>query len=223
VAGEVKQSPIFSRFPVTVIPYAIDTNEFARRNRANARDFLGISGEARVVLFIAEDVGNRRKGLSFLLEALEKCAPTIPHLMLLSMGRNAPDIKTNLPWLHLGSADNDRFLSMVYSAADVFVTCALQEAFGRTTFEAMACGTPVIAFAVGGARDMIRNGINGFAVKAADVEALAESTCTILNDGLLRKRMSEKAREIVIEEYGIELQARRYVELYSELIRSTQS
>jgi glycosyltransferase involved in cell wall biosynthesis len=222
VADEVKQSPIFSRFAVTVIPYGINTNEFAPRNRANARDLLGIPSEARVVLFIAEDVSNRRKGFSLLLAALEKCAPRIPNLMLLSMGRNAPDIKINLPYMHQGFSDNSRFLSIVYSAADVYATCALQEGFGLTTLEAMACGTPVIAFGVGGARDMIRNGTNGFAVEEGDVDAFAESTCAILNDNLLRQRMSEKAREVVIEEYPTELQARRYAELYSELIRNNQ-
>ena len=69
---------------------------------------------------------------------------------------------------------------------------------------------------------MIRNGTNGFAVEEGDVDAFAESTCAILNDNLLRQQMSEKAREVVIEEYPTELQARRYAELYSELIRNNE-
>lgn len=217
LAGEVKRSLFFGKFPVRVIPHGLDLEEFAPRNRESVRDLLGIPRDARVLLFVAEDIANRRKGFPLLLEALARCVGKIPNLLLLSLGKNKPDVRIEIPWVHVGSVDNDRFLSMVYSAADLFAICSLQEAYGLTALEAMACGIPVTGFAVGGIPDMIRNGVNGMTVPAGDVGALATTISGLLNSGRCAK-MGACARQIALEEYPLELQARRYAELYESVL-----
>jgi glycosyltransferase involved in cell wall biosynthesis len=220
LADVVHQSPLLGRFGTTVIPHGLDLDAFSPRPRASARELLGIPPDARVVLFAAENVGNQRKGFTLLVEALRKAAATVPNLLLLSVGRNTPDVQVDVRQLHLGSADNDLFLSMIYSAADLFVTCALQEAFGLTVLESMACGTPVAGFAVGGVADMVRPGVNGLTSVAGDVDGLAQSMATILCDGERRTTMGEAARRIAVEEYSIDQQVRRHVELYTEMTRT---
>ena len=59
-----KASPLVSRFPVTLIPYGIDMEEFAPHDRRFAREVLGIPQEAQVVMFVSDDLTNRRKGFS---------------------------------------------------------------------------------------------------------------------------------------------------------------
>jgi glycosyltransferase involved in cell wall biosynthesis len=215
LGDEVKRSPILSRFPVHVIPNGVDLEAFAPRHRRNVRDLLEIPQDARVLLFVAEEVSNRRKGFTLLLDALARCVGKIPNLLLLSLGQNKPDVQSEIPWMHIGSINNDRFLSMVYSAADLFAICSLQDNLPNTVLEAIACGIPVVGFAIGGIPDMVRNGVNGLTVPATDVDALAEAICQVLNDRALREDMGANARRIAVEEYALDLQARRYAELYA--------
>lgn len=218
LADEVKRSPILGRFPVDVIPYGLDLEEFAPRDRGKVRDLLGIPQDARVLLFVAEEVSNRRKGFAFLIEALAQTAGKIPNLLLLSLGQNKPAVQVEIPWVHAGSVNNDRFLSMVYSAADLFAICSLQDNLPNTVLEAMACGIPVVGHEVGGIPDMVRNGVNGLTVPATDVDALAGAIADLLNDSARCAEMGANARRIAVEEYSLELQARRYAELYATLV-----
>jgi glycosyltransferase involved in cell wall biosynthesis len=218
LASEAKQSPMLNQFSVSVIPYGIDLGEFAPRCRENVRDLLGIPHDAKVLLFVAEEVRNSRKGFAFLIDALEQCAGRISNLMLLSLGQNKPEIELKIPWLHVGSVNNDRFLSMVYSAADLFVICSIQDNLPNTVLESMACGVPVAGYAVGGIPDMVRNGVNGLTVPSGNVTALADAICDLLSDRTRCMEMGANARRIAVEEYSLELQARRYMELYASIV-----
>jgi glycosyltransferase involved in cell wall biosynthesis len=218
LADEVKRSPFLGRFPVGVIPYGLDLEEFAPRHRENVRDLLGIPRNARVLLFVAEEVDNRRKGFALLIEALARCTGKIPNLLLLSLGQSRPEVQVDIPWVHVGSVNNDRFLSMVYSAADLYAICSLQDNLPNTVLEAMACGIPVVGFAVGGIPDMVRNGVNGLTVTPMDVGALADAMSGLLNDRTRCAEMGVNARRIAVEEYSLDLQAQRYSELYATLV-----
>jgi glycosyltransferase involved in cell wall biosynthesis len=217
LAQEVRRSPILGRFPVDVIANGLDLEEFAPRHRENVRDLLGIPRDARVLLFVAEQIGNKRKGFALLTEALARCAGSIPNLLLLSLGQNRPAVSDRIPTVHVESVNNDRFLSMVYSAADLFAICSVQDNLPNTVLEAMACGIPTVGFGVGGILDMVRNGLNGFTVPATDVRALADAISELLNSSARCAELGANARRIAVEEYSLELQARRYEELYVSL------
>jgi glycosyltransferase involved in cell wall biosynthesis len=218
LADEARRSPILNRFPTCVIPYGLNLEEFSPRCRGNVRELLGISREARVLLFVAEEVGSKRKGFASLLEALTLCAGLIPNLLLLSIGQNRPELPAGIPGLHVASVNNDRFLSMVYSAADLFAICSIQDNLPNTVLEAMACGIPVAGFAVGGVPDMVRTGVNGAVVPAGDVRGLAGAICDLLNNGARCAEMGANARNIALQEYSLELQAQRYANLYAGLL-----
>ena len=213
---QVKQSPLLCNFPVTMIPNGVDLEEFAPRDRRVARDILRIPDGARVVLFIADNATNRRKGFSFLTEALNG----LDHqsdLFLLSVGSGKLLPSDRIPYLHLGPIDY-RWLSLVYSAADLFVIPSLQDNLPNTVLEAMACGTPVVGFAVGGIPDMVRPGITGLLVPPCDVVGLLAAILDLVHDERKRKEMSSSCRRIAVEEYSLELQARRYSEIYKSLL-----
>jgi len=213
---QVKQSPLLCNFPVTMIPNGVDLEEFAPRDRRVARDILRIPDGARVVLFIADNATNRRKGFSLLTEALNG----LDHqsdLFLLSVGSGKLLPSDRIPYLHLGPIDY-RWLSLVYSAADLFVIPSLQDNLPNTVLEAMACGTPVVGFAVGGIPDMVRPGITGLLVPPCDVVGLLAAILDLVHDERKRKEMSSSCRRIAVEEYSLELQARRYSEIYKSLL-----
>ena len=121
---------------------------------------------------------------------------------------------------HVGEVTNERMLSLVYSAADLLVSASLAESFGLTVVEAMACGTPVVGFDVGGIPDMVRPGETGLLAPAGDTDALAAGIRRMLTDDELRRRLGARCREVAVKEYGLEIQARRYVALYEEMLKS---
>ncbi len=217
LAAEARRSSALAGVPVTSILYGLDTGVFAPRDPAAARAELGIPAGARVVLFVADSVENRRKGFPLLLEALGGMRDA-PGLLLLSIGRGRPAVPGGLPHLHFEHVASDRLLSILYSAADVFVIPSLQEAFGQTALEAMACGTPVVGFDAGGIPEMVRPGVTGLLARCGDVAGLREAVLALLSDDELRARMGASCRELAAREHGLEVQARRYAELYRALL-----
>jgi glycosyltransferase involved in cell wall biosynthesis len=218
LAGEARKSSLLSEVAVDVIPYGLDLDVFAPRDRAYSRDLLGIPQNARVVFFLADVVENRRKGFSFLLDTIPRCAKKVEQLLLVSVGDRPPQGDDRMSWLHLGSIQDDRLLSTVYSAADLFVLPSLQDNLANTVLEAMACGVPVVSFDAGGTPDMVRPGITGNLVPLGDVSALAEAIAVLLNNSSARQRLSAECRRTVLEEYPLKLQAQRYADLYQTLM-----
>jgi glycosyltransferase involved in cell wall biosynthesis len=216
LAGEVRQSILLGRYPVSVIPNGLDTEVFRPRNRVMAREALDIPRDTRVVLFTAQSVRERRKGFTMLAEALTPL-PADAGIHLVSLGRSAPPPSIRLPNLSLGFIENDRMLSLVYSAADLYVTPTLDDNLPNTVMESMSCGTPVVGFEAGGVPDMVRNGVSGFVVPKGDTGALRQAILRVLDDPGLRTEMSQNCRRIAVEQYDIKLQARRYLTLYQSI------
>jgi glycosyltransferase involved in cell wall biosynthesis len=222
LAGELNRSSILGRFPVTVIPYGLNVRDFAPQSRRSVRDLLGIPQDAKVVLFLAELTDSRRKGFTLLAQALAATSGQVQNLTLVSLGQNKPTLQLGIPWLHLGPLNNDRFLSAVYSAADLFVICSLEDNLPNTVIEAMACGVPTVGVAVGGIPDMIRDGVNGLTVPA-DPMALSTAICDLLNGTQKREAMSTMCRRIAVEEYSLKRQAQQYCEVYRSLVEGATS
>jgi glycosyltransferase involved in cell wall biosynthesis len=213
LAGEVRRSSLLGDREVTVIPYGLDTEIFKPRDCAASRDVFGLPRDLKVVLFLADWASETRKGLSLLVDAL-KGLPDLANLCLLILGNGSVELPDSVPNVRLDYVRNDRVLSMIYSAADVFVLPVLQDNLPNTALEAMACGLPVVAFATGGVPEMIRDGVEGRVVPPGDVAALRSAITATLQDQRCRALMSSNARNRAVREYGIELQAHRYKELY---------
>lgn len=217
LAAEARRSSLLGGRPVRVIPNGVDTEDFAPRDRTFARRTLGIPQEARAVLFAAQAVGNERKGFDFLRKALAGLAgPEGLFLLSLGSGEFASGLRT--PHIHLGRVDHDRMLSLVYSAADLFVIPSVQDNLPNTVLESLACGMPVVGFDVGGIPDMVRPGVTGLLAPPGDVAALREAISELLKNDAKRKEMSANCRRIAAREYALEVQARRYVELYEQVL-----
>jgi len=217
LASEAKRSSLFREFPVTAIHYSLDVETFAPRDRAAARSVLGLPANAKIILFVADHPRILRKGFAILAEALAML-PGGPELLLLSMGRSKPELPERFAHVHLGYVTDERFQAIIYSAADVFVIPSLQEAFGQTALEAMACGTPVVGSDAGGIPEIVREGATGLLSPAGDARALAAAVEKMLGDGGLRAAAGKECRRVAVEEYALEIQARRYAKLYEDMV-----
>jgi glycosyltransferase involved in cell wall biosynthesis len=216
MAAEVKRSPILGKFPVTTIPYGLDLDCFAPRDSQFARNVLGVFREANAVLCLADSLTKTRKGFGLLSDAL-LALKDVPNLFVISVGSGRFSFEANIPHLSLDFVENERFLSLIYSAADVFVVPSRQDNLPNTGLESLACGTPVVGFDVGGIPELIRPGITGILVPRGDTNKLCSAIKCLFENRSRRMEMAANCRRIAVEEYSLEVCARRYVELYTQI------
>jgi len=133
------------------------------------------------------------------------------------VGGGEPQL-TEVPHRHLGKIKDDRVMALAYSAADVYVIASLQESFGQTVTESMACGTPVVGFASGGIVDMVRPEVTGQLAPTRDVAALRDAVRKVLSDPAGRAQMADNCRRIAVAEYSLDVQAAAYRSLYESLL-----
>lgn len=205
-----RQSFVSNR-PSVIVPNAVDYNCFAILDKAFAKTALKISPEKKVVSFCAYEMSEPRKGLLELLDALEQL--NIPGLVLLCIGGGEIPRKTSIEIYRAGYVTNEDFLSLMYSASDVFVMPSFQEAFAQTPMEAMSCGVPVVAFPVSGTSALI-NDRNGVRCEDFTVESLMKSITKVLET----KYDVQEIRNDVIERFAPDVIARKYQKVYDEVI-----
>jgi glycosyltransferase involved in cell wall biosynthesis len=211
---EIKKSKLFRKFPVTEIPNGIDESIFNIRDRHYSRALLGIQEEKKVVLFVADSITNNRKGFIYLRKAIEQ----IDHndVILCTVGKKSSDIEQNQNLLELGSVSDERLMSAVYSAADVFVIPSLMDNLPNTVLESLMCGTPVIGFPIGGIPDMVQNGVNGYLTDEISVLSLKKTIDKFLANPDAFDR--HQIRNIAVQKYALEVQAKAYKELFQNIL-----
>jgi glycosyltransferase involved in cell wall biosynthesis len=141
-------------------------------------------------------------------------------LLLLGRGGEAISKSVSFPCISLGHVDDDRFKAIVYSAADVFVHPTRGDNFPLVLQESMACGTPLASFRVGGVPELVRPGVTGYLAEPENASDLAEGIAQLLENNSLRRSMGQQCRTIALQEYGLELQVQRYVDLYRQMLRN---
>lgn len=220
LANEAKRSSLFERFPISVIPNGLNSEIFKPRDKYSARNVLGIPADAKAVLFVAQSLDNDRKGFSLLIEAFNHLKKN--NVFLLSVGNSKSLLATDTQNLHIGNIHNDRFLSIVYSAADIFVIPSLQDNLPNTVLESMACGTPVIGFNTGGIPDMVKPNETGLLVDTGDAVDLASKIEWMLENDAKRCEMGVNSRKMVEAQFRLDIQATKYLELYVEMVKNSK-
>lgn len=227
MAGLVKDSPLLGRFPVRMIPNGVDTEVFRPIPKTAARETLGVPPQAKVVLFNAHVATTKtRKGGEFVRPALERVAASgIRDLLLVVLGERAeaweesPSYRT----LRLGFTQSDHLLASVYSAADVLLHPAVVENLAGGIIESMACGTPVIAFRVGGIPDVVRDGETGYLAGLRDIEDLSGGLRKVLLAQKMQLEMADQCRRTIEAGYTRELELQRFASLYGDILREESS
>lgn len=221
-----KASSLFREVRVEVIPNGLDLSRFKPINKGIARELLGLPQDKKLILFGATIIGDPNKGLHQLKKALHVVAEGWDgKAELLVFGDSQPvdlsDIK--LPLHSLGRLHDDISLALVYSAADVMCVPSMQESFGQTASEAMACGTPVVAFASTGLLDIVAHEKTGYLAHPFDTGDFAYGIDWVLSDDIRREQLSLTAREKMEKEFSMEKVARRHADLYEEIIAAVPS
>jgi glycosyltransferase involved in cell wall biosynthesis len=109
-------------------------------------------------------------------------------------------------------------MALVYAAADVFLAPSLEDNLPNTVLEALSCGTPVVAFNIGGMPDMVTHRANGYLAPGFDTDQLAQGLHWVLEDLSRWESLSAAARETVLDTFTLQHAASRYYALYRELL-----
>ncbi|MFE4107081.1 glycosyltransferase family 4 protein [Almyronema epifaneia] len=224
MADCVRASSLLGDRRVEVIPFCLDTQIYRPFDPKFARDALGLPPDKQIILFGAlAATADQRKGFHLLVPALQALgqAGWQERVELAVFGASAPDEPIDLGFKanYLGSFQDDLSLALVYSAADVMIVPSLQESFGQTTSEALACGTPVVAFDATGPKDIVDHQQNGYLVKPYDVQDLTHGIAWVLAEAERLAQLKVQAREKAERAFALDIQAKQYLQLYQDLLQ----
>jgi len=217
------QSSLFRNRRIEVIPNGIDTGVFRPGEKRLAREELGLPQDRRLILFGAMNAfDDRNKGFHLLAEAMDLLMDRWrgDEVELILFGADAPPSPLSITsrMRFMGVVDEEPSMVSLYSAADVVVVPSLQENLPNTVMEAMACGTPVVAFRAGGIPDMIDHMKNGYLADPASPEGLAEGLEYVLSDETRRDSLSRAARERICSRFDVSSTSALYEDLYGDLL-----
>jgi glycosyltransferase involved in cell wall biosynthesis len=208
-----------------VIPNAVSTDIFCPGDKRAARSATNLPTDATILCFAANSArSNPWKNFGLLRSAIASAAATMPKkkLLFLAIGETAPAEQltstASIRFIPYQSTPAD--LAAYYQAADIYIHAARAEVWGLTITEAMACGCPALATAVGGIPEQIEHNSTGWLVDGTDPEAMAQQICTVLQDPSALRVIGARAAETVVRRFSLSNQVEAYLSAYNEATQS---
>lgn len=225
MARSAQSSSLLRGVDVDVIPNGVDVLRFFPAVRADARAALGLPHDGLIVLYgAASFLRDENKGFRLLKEALKQVSGRfVRNSLTIVLFGDAHCRETEIagiPVRTYGAVTREDELIALYRAADCFVLPSLQESLSYTVMEAMACGTPCVAFDVGGVGDLLSHAENGYFAAAGDVRELAEGIVWMLADETRRSRLGCQARKTIENGFSLDVVTKRYLALYERVLAS---
>ncbi len=222
MAAKAQSSSLLSGYKIAVIPNGVNTDLYHPLEKFAVRKRLNLPIDKQIILFGAMSaVSDPNKGFEKLVAALKIVAARIDstrvELVVFGSDRPKDEVSFNFNVTYLGKISEESKLVAIYSAADIMCVPSIQESFGQTALEAMACGTPVIAFRSSGLDDLIEHEKTGYLVTAYSEIDYAGAIINLLTDTNLRLKMSSESRSRALLRFNIQDVAKQYLKLYNSL------
>ncbi|MBQ5392506.1 MAG: glycosyltransferase [Bacteroidaceae bacterium] len=179
------------------------------------REAFALPENAKLILFTCQKVTDKRKGMSYLLEALQYLQSKDIHLVV--VGGEAEQVLNSVNGLDksrihfIPYVNGEKEMARLYSAVDCFVTPSLQDNLPNTIAEAMSCGTPCVGFNAGGIPEMITHMHDGYVAKYCDSQDLARG----IECALSHPEWKETALSSARKNYSETNVAKLYSEIYT--------
>ena len=197
LANLAQQSPVVRVCGgARVITPGIDTTVFGPQDKAQCRAALAIPPDAFVIAAGAASLTDTNKNISWLLKQLSRL-PNLKSVTVALAGEGTVPVPAGLDVQLIGNLADRRERARFFGAADVFVSASLMETYGLTLVEAMACGTPVVAFRVGGIPEAAPEGQGAMLCASQDGAALIDAIMKLRNSAGLRETLGAAGRETV--------------------------
>jgi glycosyltransferase involved in cell wall biosynthesis len=218
-----RSSTLFQKRRIEVIPNGLDIQTYRPIDKFVARSILNLSQDKRLLIFGAvKATSDSRKGFDCLYGALQRLNNSYwkNNLEIVIFGASKPeaDITLDFKTHYLGYLSDDYSLNIAYSAADVLVAPSRQENLANTVLESLACGTPSVAFSIGGMPDLIDHHQNGYLAEPFSIPDLARGIEWVLEDKDRSQKLSVQARSKVEAKFDIYTSANSHKTLYSDIL-----
>lgn len=215
MAKKAKLSKVFGGKTVTTIPNCVDISIYKPLERSHCRRLFNLPVDRPIVLFnITRDP---RKGIEFTRDVIAELSKRDSSLLFAGFGTSNTENThfADLPVVALGRFSDNHTMSALYNACDVMIAPALEEPFGQTYIEAMACGIPCVAFNNSGPKDIIDHEINGFLASDTDKDLLVKGVYHCLSN---REQCGVNAVDKVRESFSFESVSRMFIDFYTQLL-----
>lgn len=195
-----KNSTLFRNKEVALLLGYVNETRFKPGNRDTAKTHFGIPVSKKVLFFGASSLKERRKGMTLLLKAIQQ----IQYEDFFILVAGEMDLKTlsehNMKMVgHLSEDD----LVVAYQAAHIFICPSIEDSGPMMINQSIMCGTPVVAFDTGVAKNLVHNGKTGYKAKLGDITDLAYGIQQLLEFDLEATiTLSKNCRSLGIREFG---------------------
>jgi len=222
LASVARTSSLLKGFRIEAIPNPIDTEIFSPKDKVVARTKWNISPTAKIILFGAANILDRRKGITYLVEALDdlkKNYTDTDDFEVVIFGKNKSFDVGQLPFkaYELSLINSQQDMAELYSLADVYVTPTIEDNLPNTVMESLACATPVVAFNTGGLPDMVDHLQNGYLAEFKSSADFAAGIHHVLNSDK-KSEFAANAREKVMKNFTNEIVASKYLAVYQSIL-----
>ena len=218
LSDEAKKSELFKDYDVRTISNNIDSKEFFPVDKDIARKILGIKSSKKIILVGSTNLKDFYKGFDKYLEAIKQLDKE--KYFLCFFGNVDKNVVSDLGFEYksFGYLNDNISLRLVYSCANVFVAPSLMDAFGKTIAESMGCGTPVVCFDATGPKDIVSHKVDGYKAESFKSDDLSSGIEWILNNKNYEE-LCQKARNKVVGEFDSVVVAKKYIDLYEEILK----
>lgn len=217
-----QKSTLLGDKEIITLPNPVDTQKYKPMDKASARYLWNLPLDKKIILFGAptQDIN---KGFAELQQALSHLKTTSGDAVeLVVFGSSEPEVPVDIGFKthYLGSLSDDVSLMTLFNVADVMVVPSLQENLSNAIMESLSCGTPVVAFNIGGNSDLIEHKINGYLASAYDTHDLATGIEWVLKHASYAS-IAANARQKVLENFASTVVASKYIDVYQALLSAS--
>jgi len=225
IAQKVEQSALFVGKRKEHIMIGIDSDVFSTSDKSIGRTVFNLPMDRKIILLDASSIRQARKGVEHMVEALGILAASLTDSMkgkvfLVIAGQDDNNTFKDVCFPHksIGFLSDDRLLALAYQSADIFVCPSIEDSGPMMINEAIMCGTPVVAFNMGVAPDLVYNGKTGYRAKLKDSEDLAKGIAGILNlNNDEYTEMSRNCRQLGLELCSPKVQVEGFERLFDDI------
>jgi glycosyltransferase involved in cell wall biosynthesis len=222
LADVARTSFLLKGFRIEAIPNPIDTVIFSSKDDIANKNKWGINPKSKIILFGAANIMDRRKGLPYLVDALNHLKNNysdVQDIEIVIFGKNKSFDTSLFPFkvYEVGIINSQADLAALYSLADVFVSPAIEDNLPNTVMEALACATPVVAFNTGGIPDMVEHLQNGYLAEFKSATDFAAGIHYVLNPEH-KENLAANARNKVLNTFTNEKVAEQYMAVYQSIL-----
>lgn len=215
---QLNRSNLYKRKNKYKIILGIDDKKFRPVNKSAIKKQLGLPNDKKILCFGAGTLAEKRKGIRELITALhilKDTASNATDIHLLMIGKSTANIEAQLPFSYsvLGTLSHEN-LPKAFQVADLYISPSIEDSGPMMVNQAIMCGTPVVAFEMGVALDLVHTGVTGYRANLGDSAALAVGAKSILElDPAEYKIMAGNCRKLALTEFRRSVYAQKFMKL----------